>query len=43
MIRIIRAAIFISYASIFYPKYSGVRPTISPAPKTATTTKASIP
>ena len=29
-------AIFISNASIFLPRYSGVRPTISPATKTAT-------
>ena len=36
-------AIFISKASIFLPRYSGVRPTISPAMKTATMTKASMP
>ena len=29
------AAILISRASIFLPRYSGVRPTISPATKTA--------
>ena len=29
-------AIFISYASIFLPRYSGVRPTIRPATNTAT-------
>src|SRR5206468_2218457 len=42
-IRITSDAIFISYASIFLPRYSGVRPTISPAMNTATTTKASMP
>ena len=31
------AAIFTSRASIFFPRYSGVRPTISPATKTAMT------
>ena len=36
-------AIFTSYASIFLPRYSGVRPTISPAMKTASTTKTSMP
>ena len=29
--------------SIFLPRYSGVRPTIRPATKTATMTKTSIP
>ena len=42
-IRITSDAIFISYASIFLPRYSGVRPTISPATKTATTTNISMP
>ncbi len=36
-------AIFISLASIFLPRYSGVRPTISPATKTATTANMSMP
>ena len=36
-------AIFISWASIFLPRYSGVRPTINPATNTATMTNASIP
>ena len=36
-------AIFTSYASIFLPRYSGVRPTIRPAMNTASTTKTSIP
>ena len=36
-------AIFISLASIFLPMYSGVRPTISPATKTATTANMSMP
>ncbi len=36
-------AIFISRASIFLPRSSGVRPTIKPAMNTATTTKSSIP
>src|ERR1035437_5646086 len=35
--------IFTSYASIFLPRYSGVRPTISPAMKTASTTKINMP
>ncbi len=39
----IREAIFISKASIFLPRYSGVRPIISPATKTAMMTKASMP
>jgi hypothetical protein len=34
---------FTSRASIFLPRYSGVRPTISPAMKTASRTKRSIP
>ena len=33
----------ISLAPIFLPRYSGVRPTISPAMNTATTTNSSIP
>src|SRR5258705_5188895 len=36
-------AILTSYASIFFPRYSGVRPTISPAMNTARTTKTNIP
>ena len=32
------AASLISRASIFFPRYSGVRPTIRPAMKTAITT-----
>src|SRR6266536_2805888 len=36
-------AILTSYASIFLPRYSGVRTTIRPAIKTASTTKTSIP
>ena len=37
-------AILISYDSIFLPKYSGVRPTIRPAMKTARMTpKTSMP
>ena len=36
-------AILTSFASIFLPTYSGVRPTISPATKTAMTTKSSMP
>ena len=32
----------ISRTSIFLPRYSGVRPIIRPAMKTATTTKANI-
>jgi hypothetical protein len=36
-------AIFTSSASIFLPRYSGVRPIIRPAVKTATMTKRSIP
>ena len=37
------AAIFISDSSIFFPRYSGVRPTMSPAIKTAMTAYMSIP
>ena len=33
----------ISLPPIFLPRYSGVRPTISPATKTATTANSSIP
>ena len=36
-------AIFTSRASIFLPRYSGVRPTISPAMKTASMAKSSMP
>src|SRR6202789_836538 len=36
-------AIFTSYASIFFPKYSGVRPTINPAMNTARITNTIIP
>ena len=39
----INEAIFISKASIFLPKYSGVRPTISPATNTAIIANTSIP
>ena len=42
-IRIASIAILTSFASIFLPRYSGVRPTISPATKTATMAKRSIP
>ena len=42
-IRITSEAIFISFASIFLPRYSGVRPTIRPATKTVTMTNASMP
>ena len=38
-----RLAIFISCASIFLPRYSGVRPTMSPAMNTATTANAMRP
>ena len=38
-----RTAIFISNGPIFLPRYSGVRPTISPAMKTARMAKISIP
>ena len=36
-------AILTSFASIFFPTYSGVRPTISPATKIEMMTKSSIP
>ena len=36
-------AIFTSMASIFLPRYSGVRPTISPARNTAMMAKTSMP
>ncbi|GJE68795.1 hypothetical protein CHKEEEPN_0314 [Methylorubrum podarium] len=36
-------AILTSRASIFLPRYSGVRPTIRPATKIATITKTSMP
>ena len=42
-IRMTSDAIFISNASIFLPRYSGVRPTISPATNTATMAKISMP
>ena len=42
-IRMTMAAIFISNASIFLPRYSGVRPTISPPMNTAMMAKASMP
>ena len=35
--------ILISFASIFLPRYSGVRPIISPATNTATTANSSMP
>ena len=35
--RMATAVIFISYASIFLPRYSGVRPIIRPAMNTAST------
>ena len=41
--RIASIAILTSRASIFLPTYSGVRPTISPAMKIATSTKISMP
>ena len=41
--RIVSDAIFISNASIFLPRYSGVRPTISPARNTATMANISMP
>ena len=43
MTRTTSAAIFISKASIFLPRYSGVRPTISPAMNTAMMAKANMP
>ena len=36
-------AIFTSFCSIFFPRYSGVRPTISPAMKTALMANRRIP
>ena len=36
-------AIFTSFASIFLPRYSGVRPTISPAMNTAMMANSSMP
>ena len=36
-------AIFISNASSFLPRYSGVRPTMSPAMNTATMANTSMP
>ena len=36
-------ASFISRPSTFFPRYSGVRPTIRPAMKTVSTTITSIP
>ncbi len=36
-------AIFTSLASIFLPRYSGVRPTIRPAMNTATMANSSMP
>ena len=36
-------AIFTSFCSIFFPMYSGVRPTMSPAMKTARMAKSSMP
>ena len=41
--RITSDAIFISKASIFLPRYSGVRPTMSPATNTAMMAKTSMP
>jgi hypothetical protein len=38
-----RDAILTSKASIFLPRYSGVRPTIRPAMKTVRMAKTSIP
>ena len=42
-IRSTSEAIFISNASIFLPRYSGVRPTIRPAMNTATMANISMP
>ena len=42
-IRMASIAILTSLASIFLPRYSGVRPTIRPATKTATITISSMP
>ena len=41
--RMASMVIFTSFASIFLPTYSGVRPTISPATKIAMMTKSSMP
>ena len=41
--RIASIAILTSRASIFLPTYSGVRPTIRPATKIASTTNSSMP
>ncbi|EFR92687.1 hypothetical protein NT06LI_3019 [Listeria innocua FSL J1-023] len=38
-----KQTIFISYGSIFFPKYSGVRPTKSPAINTVKIIKPIIP
>ena len=40
--RMINEAIFISYVSIFLPRYSGVRPTMRPAMNTATMANTSM-
>ena len=42
-IRMASMAILTSFASIFLPRYSGVRPTISPATNTAMMTMSSMP
>src|ERR1700737_2728520 len=42
-IKIANMAILTAYDSIFLPRYSGVRPTISPAMNTARITKTTIP
>ena len=41
--RIAMAANLTSRASIFLPRYSGVRPTMSPAMNTATIAKTTMP
>jgi hypothetical protein len=41
--RMTSAAIFISKASIFLPRYSGVRPTMRPAMNTAMIANMSMP
>ena len=41
-VRTVMIDIHISRTSIFFPRNSGVRPIISPATKTAITTKASM-
>jgi hypothetical protein len=41
--RIANIAILTSRASIFLPTYSGVRPTIRPATKIASTTNSNMP